>query len=182
MNDPLPVLKQFDYRPHRWKTVGLFLLAFGGTVLLTYFAIAIDEPLRVRGFQLSQTQARILFGAFAALSPIGLFGLGAMVYVAFVFDRRVALTDKQLILPRPTRLGLSRQEIQIPWDAISQTSVCDFIGTTKLLRLIYAGRVVNIPSNMFRRRAEFDELCLAVQKAVAKASRDPRQGKNAFPL
>ena len=172
MNDPSPVLKQFDYRPRRWQTVALFLLALAGGLVLTYFAITTDGPVDFRGFQLTQRQARILFGVVAALMPFGLICLGGMVYVDFAYDRRVALTGDHLILPRPTRMGFSRDEIQIPFDAISLVTIHTFIGSTKLLRLDHTGGAVSIPSNMLRTRAEFDELCAAVQEAVDNADDD----------
>jgi len=147
--------------------VALFLLAFAGAAVLTYFAIFLDRPVNARGVQLTPLQGRILFGVFAALSPIGLFCLGAMVYAAFARDRRVALTATHLIVPKPTRMGLSRDEIQIPLHSLASASVHAFIGETRILRLEQAaGPVVNIPSNMFRERAEFDDLCHRVQQFV----------------
>ena len=172
MTDPSPVLKQFDYRPRKWQTVAMFFVALAGSVVLTYFAITLDGPVDARGFQLTQTQARILFGVVAALTPFGLFCLGGMVYVAFAYDRRVALTGDHLILPRPTRMGFSRGEIQIPFDAIWLVTIHQFIGSTKLLRLDHTTVAVSIPSNMFQSRADFDDLCRAVQEAVDNADHD----------
>ena len=165
-----PILKQYDYRPHKWQTAALFLLALGGELLLAYFALFLDGPINVRGFRLNQTQGRIFFGVFAVFSSIGLFSLGAMVYVAFAYDRRVALTRTHVILPKPTRMGLSRDEIHIPFDTIGFVSVDEFIGATRLLRLDYSNGTVSIASNLFRNREEFEDLCRSVQEAVASAA------------
>jgi hypothetical protein len=70
----------------------------------------------------------MLFGVAAVLCSLSLPLLGSMVYVAFAYDRRVALTENHLILPRPTRMGLSQDEIQIPFDAVLLVSVHKFIG------------------------------------------------------
>jgi len=88
-----PVLEQFDYRPSRWQSVALFVLALSGAVLLTFFAFTLDRPVNVLGFQLTPKQGRMLFGVLVAFSPIGLFSLGALVFVAFTYDRRIALTN-----------------------------------------------------------------------------------------
>jgi hypothetical protein len=161
------VVTQFDYRPPRLQAIGLFLLAFSGAMLLTYFAIFLDRPVNVLGFSLSPSRGRIVFGVFATLSPIGLFPLAAMIYIAFAYDRRVALTETHVILPKPTRMGLSRDEILIPLDSIVSATVRPFIGTTHTLRFETAdGTVVNIPSNMFRSRVEFNHFCHEIQQAL----------------
>ena len=161
-----PILKQFDYRPNKWQSVLLFGLALAGATLLTFFAFTLNRPVNVVGIQLTPEQGRMLLGAFSAFSPIGLFCLGAMVYVAFSYDRRVALTDTHLILPKPTRMGLSRDEIHIPLESISLVGVRDFIGTAKLLRIDHSNGVVNIPSNMFRNITIFHEMCQTIEDAV----------------
>ena len=160
------VLRQFDYRPSRWQTVTLFVLASSGAVMLAYFALTLDRPVNARGFQLTPKQGKWLFGVFAALSPIGLFCLGAMVYVAYAYDRRIALTSTHLILPKPTRLGMSRDEIHIPLESVSNLSVHDFIGATQVLRIDYSEGVVNVPSNMFGNVTVFHEMCRAVEGMV----------------
>jgi hypothetical protein len=167
LDDSSPVLRQFDYRPVRWQSVAIFALALSGAVLLTFLAFTLDRPVNVSEVELTPEQGRMLFGAFAALSPISLFALGAMVFVAFTYDRRIALTNTHVILPKPTRIGLSRDEIQIPLESISQVSVQDyFIGTTKMLRLDHSAGVVNIPSNMFRNISIFHEMCRTIEDAA----------------
>jgi hypothetical protein len=163
------LIRQFDYRPHRLKLMVLFLLAAAGTCVLSYLAVAPGGPIRVRGFQLTQAQTRILFKTFALLSPVGLIPLGALVFVAFAYDRRVAVTTSSLILPRPTRLGLSCDEIEIPLRSITKTGVHDFLGSTKVFRIEYQRRIVHIPANMFRDKKTFEELTSVLLKAIAAA-------------
>lgn len=167
MENSASIVSQFDYRPPRLQAVGLFLLAFSGAMVLTYFAIFLDRPVDVVGFSLNPSQGRILFGLFAALSPIGLFPLAAMIYVAFAYNRRVALTETHVILPKPTRMGLSRDEIQIPLDSIVAVTVRPFVGATHTLRFeTVDGTVVSLPSNMFRSRVEFDNFCHEVRRVL----------------
>lgn len=137
---------------------------------MTYFAVFLDGPIQIHGFRLNQLQGKIFFGVFAVLSTVGLCCLCTMVFAAFVHKRRVALTKTHLILPKPTRMGLSRNEIQIPFDAIAFMAVGKFIGRTQLLRLEYLDGTIHIPSNMLRNREEFDDLCQAVRQFSANAA------------
>ena len=166
------ILRQFDYQPRKWQMIVLFLLATAGVVLLTYFAFNQQGNANVRGFQLSQRQGRTLFGIGAVVVSFGLPLLGLMVYAAFTEPRRIALTKTHLVLPRPSRIGLSREEIQIPFDTVLLVTVHKFVGPTMLLRLDYVDGGVSIPSNMIGSRKDFDELCKEVKAAVASASGD----------
>lgn len=163
---PPNLIREFDYRPHRLKTLFVFFLACAGTVVMACLAIWLKGPLDVRFIELSETQARILFGILATLSPIGLICLGATVYVAYARDRRVAITDTSLILPRPTAMGLSCEEIEIPLENISNATVHDFIGSTKVIRLQYGHHVVHIPGNMFRDKKTFEDLADVLFAAI----------------
>ena len=98
--------------------------------------------------------------------PIGLLMSGAMVFVSLFRDRRVALTRYSLIMPRPTRIGLSCDEIEVPFSEIRDVAVGDSIGSTKVLLIQHTGGTLHIPSNMFRSRREFDRLVQAVRSAV----------------
>jgi len=167
-----PILKQYDYRPRKLQVIVLFLLASTGVAISVYFASTHQGPFDAKGLRLTQVQSRILFGVAAGICSLSVPLLGSMVYVAFAYDRRIALTADYLILPRPTRMGLSRDEIQIPFDQVLLVSVHKFIGPTMLLRLDYLGGVVSVPSNMISRRAEFDQLCRDVEDAVARAATD----------
>jgi hypothetical protein len=158
---------EFAYSPNRAATVAVTCLATAGTVLLTYLAFTLDQPINGRGIQLTVRQGRILFGVFPCLMPIGLIPLFALLYASFAFKRRVALTSQSIILPKPTRMGLSREEIEISFASIRRAVRMPFIGSTEVLRIEYENGVVNIPSNMFTSSRWFAELCELVAKATA---------------
>lgn len=166
---PPDLIREFDYRPHRLKTLFLFLLATIGSCLLACLAVTWEGPVPILGFRLTQAQGRVLFGTIAALSPLGLVALGGLVYIAFAYNRRVAVTTTSLILPRPTRLGLSCDEIQIPLKSISRMRVRDFIGSTKMIRIQYDGNVVHIPGNMLRDKKTFEDLADMLHAAIVQA-------------
>jgi hypothetical protein len=169
---PSKVIREFDYRPHRLRTVFVFLLALAGAVLFVYFALCWDGPLDAGFFELTEPQARILFGILAVLSPLGLIPLGGVMYVAYACDRRVAITGSSLILPRPTAMGLSCDEIEIPLRSILHTSICDFIGSTKLLRIQWESGTIHIPSNMFHDRKVFADMVEYLCEAAAQVQLD----------
>jgi hypothetical protein len=157
--DERTAIVEFDYRPKRFATVAVTCLAAAGAALLTYFALTLDRPINAKGIQLTARQGRVLFGVLACLTPVGLIPLVAMVYASFAFDRRVAVTSTSIILPKPTRMGLSREEIEIPFAAIRRVARMPFIGTTEVLRIEHDEGVVSIPSNMFASARQFSELC-----------------------
>jgi len=165
---PPDLIREFDYRPHRLGTLFGFFLACAGTVVMACLAIWLEGPLDAGAIELSETQARILFGVLAALSPIGLICLGATVYVAFARDRRVAITESLLILPRPTAMGLSCDEIQIPLASIRSTGVHDFIGSSKVLRIEYESDAIHIPSNMLQNKKTFGEMVSVLLEAIER--------------
>jgi hypothetical protein len=168
MRERAPVV-EFDYRPKRAATMAVTCLAVAGAGLLTYFAFTLDRPINVKGIQLTARQCRILFGTIACLTPIGLIPLIALVYAAFAFERRVALTSTSILLPKPTRMGLSREEIEIPFVSIRSAARTPFMGRTEVLRIDHDGGAVSIPSNMFADSGHFSQLCAMVQKAVSMA-------------
>jgi hypothetical protein len=131
-------------------------------------------PINVNGIQLTARQGRIVFGLFACLSPIGIVPLIATVYVAFARNRRVTLTSKSIILPRPTRMGLSCEETEIPFESIVAADLVHFMGRAKVLRIRHRGGVAGIPSNMFSRLEHFKQLCELLQQALllARSQRD----------
>ena len=110
----------------------------------------------------------MLFGTIAVLSSLGLVALGSLVYVAFAYDRRVAVTTTSLVLPRPTRLGLSCDEIEIPLKSVLTTGIHDFIGSSKVLRIQYDTGVIHIPSNMFQNKKAFAEMVDVLAEAIER--------------
>lgn len=165
MNE-LQSVAEFDYRPSRVKTMMLAFLTMSGACLLIHFACTLDRPLNVKGIQLAPQSGRIFFGIVAGISMLGLIPLLMMVYVAFAWDRRVAITPTALILPRPTRMGLSREEIEILLTSIHSLHIVPFIGRTRLLRIHYNDTAIHVPSNMFASERVFDELYQTLQTAT----------------
>lgn len=160
------IVVEFVYRPNRIQAVVLFCLATTGTILFTYFAIYLDTPINVKGFELTARQGRVLFGIFAALSPIGLFALLGTVYLAFGTARRVALTRNSMFVPRPTGIGLSSVEIELPFESIHTAEIVPFVGNALNLRLVHQDGVIQLFSNMFENRQTFAQLAKLVQNAV----------------
>lgn len=159
---------EFDYRPSRLKTVGLGTLALSGLVLLIYLARTVNGPVDVKGIRLTPAAARTLFAVAACVSSLGVVTLLAMIYVAFAWDRRVAITSTALILPQPHWTGLSREELHIPLTTIHSLQLVPFIGRTRLLRIHYSDTTIHIPSNMFASERVFDELCETLSATMQK--------------
>lgn len=161
------VVCRFDCRPlSRIKAVALFLLALAGAVLLSYFAIFLDCSTDVYGFQLTQTQGRLFFGVFAALSPIALAIFAWLVHFVFTYDRRVVLTNHSLTFPRSPCNPYLRGEIEIRLKSITNVSVRDFGGSSQMLRIEHQSGVVVIPSTMFHKGREFAELAWLLNQAT----------------
>jgi hypothetical protein len=165
-----PVVEEFAYRPHPAFAIGLFLVGCAGTALLGYLAINPPEGgiRSVRGIELTAEQTRWLLRILCLLSPISLVGMGALVYVSLFSDRRVALTRKSIILPKPTWTGISCDEIEIPFSEITGVALADDMAGVHLLRIDHAGGKVCVAGNMFRSRRVFDEMVQAVTSAVER--------------
>ncbi|MBM3968787.1 MAG: hypothetical protein FJ302_02835 [Planctomycetes bacterium] len=159
------VICEFEYRPNRLQTLVLFLLACGGEVMFCYLAVKIDQPVNVRGFQITPQQARLLMTALALLAPTGVLALGGLMVSSLFQQRRLVLTDESVILPKPSWHGLSSAEIELPFEAIKATAICPFIGSTRLLRLDREIGAISIPSNMFPNRRDFEELVVLLSDA-----------------
>ena len=166
-----PVIREFEYRPNRLQTALLFVLASAGEAMFCYFAVFLNQPVNVRGFQLTAAQARLLMAGFAVIGPIGLVALGAPLVSSMIHKRRIALTKESLILPKPSWHGLSTAEIEVPYASIISTTICPFIGKSLLLRLELESGAISIPNNMFPKRTDFDtfaDLLSDARKATAE--------------
>lgn len=167
-----------DYRPNRWLILFLTALATIGNVIVAYLAVTHRGPLDTVRLQLTEFQARLLFTITALGMPFGIFCLAGMAWIAWRQDRRVVLTSTSLIVPRPSRLGFSNDELRLPLDGISRVYETDFIGSTKLIRIEYGSDVLHIPSNMLANRQVFGELLnrltAACQQGAGHAATNPR--------
>jgi hypothetical protein len=174
-----PVIQVFDYRPPLWQTIGLLVVICIGAAMMGYFSLHPTGPVKsVRGIELSQEQFQWLCRIVFLASPISLLAVGYLLFVSLFRDRRVALTQHSVILPKPTWTGLSCDEIEIPYSEITDVDVIDWIGSARLLRIRHAGGKIHVPSNMFLSRQCFVELVQAVRSAAGcgddPADRDGR--------
>jgi hypothetical protein len=166
-----PIIHEFPYRAGRLTTGFLLALACAGAVLCACFALYSQEGVRhaLRGIELTRTQFRVLTGIVAILSPVGIVPLALLFLDTFRHPRRVAFTADSVILPKPSRLGLSREEIELPFDEIRFAEIEPFMGRTKVLMMVNRAGVIYVPSNMFAARGDFE----AVARGLGVALVDP---------
>jgi len=153
------IVNEFRYRPNHFKSAILFLLAFGGFCLFVYFAMNPGEtPVRWGGIELTPSQFQCIAVTFAVLSPVGLVFLGIQFVFNLLHNPRIAFTSDSLILPKPTRLGVSSLEIEVPFSDIDSVSMKSFVGTARMLQMRRKcdGRSLFILSNMFANNREFE--------------------------
>lgn len=147
----MPVLREFDYRPNRLLMVFLFLLCSLGWVLMGYIALGGLNPggMNICGIKLTEKQTRIVFGVFAVLGAvIGRPLMGALMVSSFTRKRRIALTRDSIIFPKPTRMGLSMEEVELPFRQIRACEVVTWSWPTKALVLHIEPGAVPIPRGM----------------------------------
>lgn len=169
MPTPNQSIREFPYRPNRVTTAFLLFLACCGECLFIYFALYADRGVSsVRGIELTRDQFRVVMGIMAVLGPVGIVLMALLLISSFRDRRRVAITDHSIILPKPSRLGLSREEIEIPFDEIRSVGVVPFSGRTVLLMIIRPSGPVSIPSNMFPTRRDFDAITELLEAALAR--------------
>lgn len=177
MDHSKTIIRHFDYRANRLQTVLLTCLVAAGVGLFWYFALFYDRPVDARGFHFTARQFRILAGIMGTVTPIGLAMMLWMCVSSFRLTRRVALTADSIILPKPSRSGMSQDEIEIPYRSIASVSVEPFMTGTKVLLIVYDERgikTVMIPSNMFPDRRQFESLGALLNAAVATGHHQPR--------
>jgi len=169
-----PIIREFPYRHNRLTAAVLLCMACAGAVLSACFALYSEEGVRHvrRGFELSRDQFRLLMGAVAVLSPLGIVPLALLLIDSFRPPRRVAFTRDSMILPKPSRLGLSREEIELPFDGIRLAMVEPFMGRTKVLMIVHGDGVISVPSNMFAGRGDFDAVARYLRVTLAQRARD----------
>lgn len=171
-----PAIREFDHRPHPAVAVLMVFCCAGGIAIggfLAAYPPANGIRSELRGIALSQEQTR-WFGIFLLVaSPITLLGTIGLIRMAFLSERRVAITERSLIVPKPTRLGVSLDEIEIPLDAITGLSLDDRTTGGRGLWIIHTGGRVFLAASMFRSRREFDAMARAVMKAAGQDDDTP---------
>ncbi len=165
------VFKEFDYRPHRLKTLAVFLFYCGVTALVGCTWMFVKGGVVLNGIPLTETQFRRFQLTLAFLFlPVPAY-TGALIFVAFFRDRRIALTLNTIILPKQSGLGLSSEEIEISFAEIASVAVWDINRWTKALRIEHRRGVVYIFSNMFHDIQIFQHVAAFVQAGFEECRR-----------
>ncbi len=170
-----PAIREFDYRPHPALAVAMVPCCCGGIAVgwwLTFYPPAEGIGSALRGIWLSQQQTRWLGIFLLAASPISVLAAIGLIRIAFFSERRVAITEDSLIVPRPTRMGVSCDEIEILFSEITGVALADEANGVHCLRIDHAGGKVFLAANMFRSRRVFDAMARAVMKAVGGEAAD----------
>jgi hypothetical protein len=140
--------------------------------LLGYLSTHVQGGVKVHGIQLTEEQTRWLLRIFFLLSLFFAFVIVPLLFVFLFGNQRIALTRESILLPKPTRLGLSSEESEICFADIQSIDVRAF-ASTKLLRIEYIGGVVSIMSNMLRDKRMFNDLVDSLQRLRLDASSVP---------
>lgn len=171
-----PAIREFDHRPHPAVAVLMAFCCAGGIAIggfLAAYPPAKGIRSELRGIALSQTQTRWLGIVLLVASPISVIVAIGLIRISFLSRRRVAITEGSLIVPKPSRTGVSLDEIEIPLDAITGLSLDDHTTGGRGLWIIHTGGRVFLAANMFRSRREFDAMARAVMKAAGQDDDTP---------
>jgi hypothetical protein len=164
-----PAIQEFDYRPHPALAVAMIPCCCGGIAIgwwLAFYPPVGGIGSELRHIWLSQQQTRWLGTFLLAASPISVLAVIGLIRVAFFSERRVAITEDSLIVPKPTRMGVSCDEIEILFSEITRVALTNDVNGVRCLRIDHPGRKVYLAGNMFRSRGIFDAMAQAVMKAV----------------
>ena len=162
-------IKAFLYRPSRLKIAALFALALWCACLMGYFAVNPgNKPVNACGIEITPAQFQIVAITGVSLSPIGIVPLAIVLWFSFTHNGRIAFTASSVILPKPNLLGLSYQEIELPFSEIDSVSVKPFMGRTLMLQIIREsdGKVLYIFSNMFASKNDFERVRVLLWTAL----------------
>ncbi|MHB1560472.1 MAG: hypothetical protein ACYC61_23720 [Isosphaeraceae bacterium] len=159
-----PAIQEFDHRPHPAQAlVGAFSVACAipvGWLLMTHPFPDSDSIL------MSPTRAWWLGYVFLVTSPLSLTAAIALIRMTFFSKRRVAITDRSIIVPKPTWRDHSLDEIEIPFNEITRVTLDDDPIFGRDLWIIHTGGRVVLRAQMFRSRREFDAMARAVMKTT----------------
>jgi hypothetical protein len=99
--------------------VVLVILVTLGTLVFGLLAVYPDEGASLKGIALSRDQFRLLMGGIAVLSVLLSWPLMVRMLIdSFQGTRRIAFTHDSVILPGPSRTGMSKDEVELPFDKI----------------------------------------------------------------
>ena len=173
------ILHEYPYRSAWWLATALILLACAGEALLVWLAFNIDGPANARGIELSNEQARMILGVIAALVPIGIVMLLINLLHPIFHPRRIAVARTGIILPKPSRSGMSAEEILIRYDDILAATVCKMSwssGGFQWLVIQYGDGTVSVLSLMLPSRRMFHEIVAEISRHLAERGLEVREG------
>jgi hypothetical protein len=158
---------EFRYRPSRVTAIGLFLLVCLGACLLVWAGLFADmPPARILGIQvLNARQAKVLYLIVASLSPFAVVLMFFFMICSVCGKNRVTFDVDSVTLPKPNWLGIPNRSITLPFNEIVSVERRRFIGNALMLRIIHRSGRIDLFSNMFSKRQDFEtvaEILLAL--------------------
>jgi hypothetical protein len=168
------IVHEFPYRPNRLTTAALFAMALCGSFLVGYFALYPgNTPVKASGFELTPAQFHAVMIVFAPIVSIGAVGLGALLVYSFIGKSRITFTKESVIIPKPTRIGVSSQVLEIPFNEIRAVNIKTFTGGTKLLEIVHTSGQAFLVNNMFPTRRDFEAVRRLSSEAFANNQEVP---------
>ena len=146
--------------------------------MLIWLAFNAGGPADVKGIELSNKQARVVFGLIAAVVPIGVVMLLINLLHPLVHPRRIAIARTGIILPKPSRSGVSTEEILIRYGDILGAAVCKMSwssGGYRWLTIQYRDGTLSVLSLMLPSRRMFDEIVAAINRNLSDRGLEVRE-------
>jgi len=161
------IIREIPYRPNRLKMLLFFLLGCVGVGVWVYFALYANQPVNIRGVRLTAAQFRLLLRVLAPLPAAGFVILSLLLFRTFTRTQRVAFTKDSIIVPAPSRIGLSGEEVEICyediWKVVSERSlgVC-------FANIVHKRGSAVLHATMFPSRRDFESVVAYVSAVVAE--------------
>ena len=162
------ILQEFPYRPNPRQGLFMVVLASGGFplgwILFFHPDLGGELPVAVGTF------VKYFFGAVLVLSPMVALALLTSIVHPMIYPRRVAFTADSVILPKPSRLGLSTQEIEVRFDSIEKVELRVLIDW--ILIVHHCEGVFTLTSVMFPTKALSQQVLNRFTDALAAVRTD----------
>jgi hypothetical protein len=172
-----PSLAEFDYRPR----VAVVLAACGALVVcgvaVTFFATFIDQPVEAGFIQLPAKQARVVLYVLSGATIVTIISQFPLLMLALGPPCRIAVTSGSVLMSKPTWWGTSREEIEVPFAAITDVSTKKVAPGCYSLQFRMNGKRIVVWNYMMRTWDEFDALSkmLLAIDSFGSAGRRPGQ-------
>jgi hypothetical protein len=109
----------------------------------------------------------------AAIFPLGVIWLAALLVYSFIGKSRITFTKESIIFPKPNRLGVSSRVLELPFKEIRSVNIKTFSGGTKLLEIVHTSGRAFLVNNMFPTRRDFEAVCTLLSEAFANNQKVP---------